>query len=86
MFIATINRTPKARALALFAAENILRWLQPGTHDYDKLVTPNEIMDALSNEISLKITGPIGVSYNPLFDKWSLGNDTSMNYMVVAER
>ena len=86
MFIATINRTPKARALALFAAENILRWLPPGTHDYDKLVTPNEIMDALSIEKSLKITGPIGVSYNPLFDKWSLGNDTSMNYMVVAER
>ena len=86
MFVATINRTAKARALALFAAERILRWLPPGTHDYDKLVTPSEIKDALSIEPSLKIRGPIGVSYNPLFDKWSLSDDASMNYMFVVQR
>lgn len=86
LFIATINRTPKARALALFAAERILRWLPAGTHEYDKLVTPNEIKEALAIEPSLKITGPIGVNYNPLFDKWSVGGSTAMNYMVLAER
>ncbi|MDY6963479.1 MAG: bifunctional 2-polyprenyl-6-hydroxyphenol methylase/3-demethylubiquinol 3-O-methyltransferase UbiG, partial [Pseudomonadota bacterium] len=35
MFVATINRTLKARALAIFAAENILRWLPKGTHQYE---------------------------------------------------
>lgn len=30
MFAATINRTLKARALAIFAAENVLRWLPRG--------------------------------------------------------
>lgn len=86
MFVATINRTPKARALALFAAERILKWLPPGTHDYDKLIKPEEIKDFLSIEPSLNIEGPIGVSYNPLFDKWSLSNDASMNYMFVIRR
>lgn len=86
MFIATINRTQKAKMLALFAAEKILRWLPEGTHDYDKLIKPQEILDALSCFENLKITGPIGVSYNLLLDTWALGNDTSMNYMMVVEK
>lgn len=35
IFVATINRTMKAAALAIFAAENILRWLPRGTHQYE---------------------------------------------------
>lgn len=31
MFVATISRTMKAAALAIFAAENVLRWLPRGT-------------------------------------------------------
>lgn len=86
MFIATINRTQKARALALFAAENILRWLPPGTHEYDKLIKPEELKSVLREDETLEITGPIGVSYNPLFDKWALTDDISMNYMMIASR
>lgn len=86
MIVATINRTPKAAALALFAAERILRWLPPGTHDYDKLVRPDEIRAALGAEPGISLGDPIGVSYNPLTDGWSLGSDVSMNYMMVAER
>ena len=86
MFIATINRTQKAKMLAVFAAEKILRWLPEGTHDFEKLVKPQEILDALSGFKNLNIIGPIGVSYNPLFDSWALGNDTSMNYMMVVEK
>lgn len=86
MFIATINRTLKARALALFAAENILKWLPPGTHDYDKLIKPEEILPVLKEDKTFKIDGPIGVSYNPISDKFSLSNDVSMNYMIVATR
>ncbi|MBN8649111.1 MAG: bifunctional 2-polyprenyl-6-hydroxyphenol methylase/3-demethylubiquinol 3-O-methyltransferase UbiG [Caulobacterales bacterium] len=86
MFIATINRTFKARALALFAAENILKWLPPGTHDYDKLIKPQEIMPILKEDKSINIDGPIGVSYNPISDKFSLSEDISMNYMIVFKR
>jgi 2-polyprenyl-6-hydroxyphenyl methylase / 3-demethylubiquinone-9 3-methyltransferase len=86
MFVATINRTLKAKALALFAAENILRWLPPGTHDYDKLIKPEEILPILQEDKTATIEGPIGVSYNPITDKFSLSSDVSMNYMLVFRR
>jgi 2-polyprenyl-6-hydroxyphenyl methylase / 3-demethylubiquinone-9 3-methyltransferase len=86
MFIATINRTPRALAFAIIGAERILRWLPEGTHDYDKLVKPSEIQAALRDEAGISLSEAIGVAYNPLMDKWSLGNDTGINYMMVAKR
>jgi 2-polyprenyl-6-hydroxyphenyl methylase / 3-demethylubiquinone-9 3-methyltransferase len=86
MFIATINRTPRALALAIIGAERILRWLPEGTHDYDKLVKPSEIVAALRDEPGITLDEPVGVAYNPLMDSWSLGRDTGINYMVVARR
>ena len=47
-FASTINRTPKAYALAIVGAEYVLRWLPRGTHDYDKLVRPAEFEAALA--------------------------------------
>jgi 2-polyprenyl-6-hydroxyphenyl methylase / 3-demethylubiquinone-9 3-methyltransferase len=86
MFIATINRTPRALAFAIIGAERILRWLPEGTHDYDKLVKPSEVQAALRGEPGIALDEPIGVAYNPLMDRWSLGRDTAINYMMVARR
>jgi 2-polyprenyl-6-hydroxyphenyl methylase / 3-demethylubiquinone-9 3-methyltransferase len=86
MFIATINRTPRALAFAIIGAERILRWLPEGTHDYEKLVKPSEIVTALRDEAGVALDEPVGVAYNPLLDRWSLGKDTGINYMVVARR
>ena len=43
LFVATINRTPKAFALAIVGAEYLLRWLPRGTHDFEKFVRPAEL-------------------------------------------
>lgn len=40
---ATLNRTPKAFALAIVGAEYLLRWLPRGTHDWQKFVRPSEL-------------------------------------------
>ncbi|MBL4617272.1 MAG: bifunctional 2-polyprenyl-6-hydroxyphenol methylase/3-demethylubiquinol 3-O-methyltransferase UbiG [Robiginitomaculum sp.] len=85
MIIATLNRTPKARALAIFAAEQILRWLPPGTHEYDKLVQPDEIRKPLE-QLGLTLEGPFGISFNPLTRLWSESRDVSINYMMVAKK
>lgn len=85
MFIATINRTPKARALAIFMAENVLRWLPKGTHDYEKLVKPSEI-DAALEGTGVSVFDKSGVFFNPLADEWRLSKDMDVNYMVVAKR
>jgi 2-polyprenyl-6-hydroxyphenyl methylase / 3-demethylubiquinone-9 3-methyltransferase len=85
MFVATINRTPKAWALAIFAAENVLRWLPRGTHTYEKLVRPAELEASLVSG-GLDITDRTGVFYNPLRDRWNLSRDMDVNYMMLARR
>ena len=49
MFVATINRTLKALGLAIVGAEYVLRWLPRGTHQYGKLVRPDELEKALAD-------------------------------------
>jgi len=85
MVVATINRTMKAYGLAIIGAEHILRWLPKGTHQYEKLVTPQELEHALAGT-GVDIVRRTGVSFNPLADEWRLSRDMDVNYMVVAER
>ncbi|WP_457302179.1 bifunctional 2-polyprenyl-6-hydroxyphenol methylase/3-demethylubiquinol 3-O-methyltransferase UbiG, partial [Phyllobacterium sp. P5_D12] len=84
-FVATINRTLKALGLAIFGAEYVLRWLPRGTHQYEKLVRPEELETAMSRA-GLEVVEKVGVSYNPLADSWNRSSDTSVNYMVLATR
>lgn len=85
MFVATINRTLKAYALAIVAAERVLRWLPKGTHNYEKLVRPEEL-EAPLNEAGMNIYERCGVSFNPLTDHWSRTTDLDVNYMVIARK
>ena len=85
MFIATINRTVKARALAIFMAENVLRWLPKGTHQYEKLVRPEELHAALARG-GMEVLDETGVFYNVLADEWRKSRDMDVNYMLLAER
>jgi 2-polyprenyl-6-hydroxyphenyl methylase/3-demethylubiquinone-9 3-methyltransferase len=84
MFIATINRTAKAFALAIVGAEYILRWLPIGTHDWRRFLRPSELAAGLRPH-GVEFAEITGVSYNPLTDKWSRTRDLDVNYMVVAE-
>ncbi len=85
MFVATINRTRKAQALAIFMAENVLRWLPKGTHNYEKLVTPEEIEGPV-NQAGMRAIDRTGVFYNPFLDRWDKSRDMDVNYMMLTER
>jgi 2-polyprenyl-6-hydroxyphenyl methylase/3-demethylubiquinone-9 3-methyltransferase len=85
MFVATINRTLKALGLAIFGAEYVLRWLPKGTHQYDKLVRPDELEKALA-DAGMAVADRTGVTYNPLADRWQQSKDMDVNYMVMAEK
>lgn len=85
MFVATINRTLKALGLAIFGAEYVLRWLPRGTHQYGKLVRPQELEQTLTRA-GMKVIDRTGVSYSPLADRWQRSSDLDVNYMVLAER
>ncbi len=85
MFVATINRTLKAYALAIVGAEKVLKWLPEGTHQYDKLVKPAELESAFKHS-GLMLEDRCGVSYNPLLDTWSRSRALDVNYMLLASR
>ncbi len=85
MFIATLNRTAKAFALAIVGAEYVLGWLPKGTHSYSKFLTPEEITSVLRRE-GLTIKDRTGVTYSPLRDEWGKSRDMSVNYMMLAEK
>ncbi|HLT76983.1 MAG TPA: bifunctional 2-polyprenyl-6-hydroxyphenol methylase/3-demethylubiquinol 3-O-methyltransferase UbiG [Ferrovibrio sp.] len=85
LIAATLNRTLKAYALAIVGAEYLLRWLPPGTHEWKKFVRPHELAAGLRHA-GLTVSEITGVSYDPLADRWRLGRDTDVNYMMVATK
>jgi 2-polyprenyl-6-hydroxyphenyl methylase/3-demethylubiquinone-9 3-methyltransferase len=85
MIVATLNRTLKALALAKYAAEYVLRWLPPQTHDWKKFLTPGEVRAMLEAD-PVTVEGPFGLAFNPLSGKWSRSNDAAINYMMTASR
>lgn len=85
LIVSTINRTTKAYALAIVAAERVLRWLPRGTHSWDKFVTPAEIEAALAPS-GLTSIDCSGLVYHPFFDEWQLARDTDVNYIAAYGR
>ena len=85
MFVATLNKTLKSLALAKIGAEDVLRWLPPGTHDWNRFVEPRRLQ-AMLEEAGLKVLKTQGVAFDPLAWNWRLSADTDVNYMVVAGR
>jgi 2-polyprenyl-6-hydroxyphenyl methylase/3-demethylubiquinone-9 3-methyltransferase len=85
MFVATINRTLKSLALAKIGAEYVLRWLPPGTHDWNRFVDPMTLRRLLE-ESGLNALKTQGVAFDPLRWDWRLSADTDVNYVIVAGR
>ncbi len=83
--ISTINRNPKAYALAILGAEYVLGLLPRGTHDYAKFVTPAELA-RFARRAGLTSADIIGLTYNPLTRKFRLGPDTDVNYSMAFRR
>ena len=81
MFIATLNKTLKSYIFAIVGAEYILRWLPIGTHDWEKFIKPEELIDIL-NKKNLKLDKLDGVKFNIITDNWSLSSDKSINYIA----
>jgi len=85
MFIATLNKTFKSYMLAIIGAEYVLRWLPIGTHDWEKFVKPDNLVNLAINH-NLKLKKISGMKFNPIIDKWSLSNDKSVNYIAKFKK
>ena len=85
IILSTINRNMLSRFLALFIAENFLNWIPKGTHRYNKLVKPKELIGMLIRN-KFKIIDLSGMLYNPLNNNWSLSKNTKINNFCTAKK
>ena len=85
VFFSTINRNPKAYVFAVLGAEYILQLLPKGTHEYAKFIKPSEL-SRWAKSVDLELNELIGMSYNLFTKHYSLGTDTSVNYLVHTIR
>ena len=80
MFVATLNKTLKSYLFAIIGAEYILRWLPIGTHEWEKFVKPEDLIDLLKKH-DLKLESLDGMKFNILNNEWRLSSDKSINYI-----
>lgn len=85
VFFSTLNRNPKSFLFAIVGAEYILKLLPKGTHNWSMFIKPSELAQAC-RLADLEVTEMMGMSYNPLTEKYRLGTDTSVNYLIAARK
>ena len=81
MFVATLNKTLKSYIFAIVGAEYVLRWLPIGTHEWDKFIKPDDLVNILKKN-KFKLDRIDGMKFNLLMDKWNLSRDKSVNYIA----
>jgi 2-polyprenyl-6-hydroxyphenyl methylase / 3-demethylubiquinone-9 3-methyltransferase len=85
VIVSTLNRHPRAFAVAIIGAEYIARVLPRGTHDYLKFIRPSELA-RWGRAAGLDIKDVTGISYNPLTRAFRLSADATVNYLAHFRR
>jgi len=85
VIVSTLNRHPRAFAVAIIGAEYIARVLPRGTHDYLKFIRPSELA-RWGRAAGLDLVDVTGISYNPLTRSFRLSEDATVNYLAHFRR
>ena len=83
IIISTINRNSLSKLFAINIAENILNWIPKGTHDYNKLIKPEELKKTWTNE-NFHFKSIKGLVFDPLSREWKLSKNYMINYFCTA--
>lgn len=81
LFLSTINRTLKAYASLILAAEYLFGLLPKQTHDFKKFIKPSELV-AMVRKAGLEFRGLSGLAYNPFSRTATLQESVDANYLL----
>ena len=85
MFVSTLNRTARSLALAIFGAEMVLRMVPPGTHDWGKFVTVDELKQYVSTEADEQyFAKDVGQGDPDLLNPWSVQIASGMQFNPLS--
>eukprot|EP00601_Ochromonadales_sp_CCMP2298_P036335 CAMPEP_0173360502 /NCGR_PEP_ID=MMETSP1144-20121109/20636_1 /TAXON_ID=483371 /ORGANISM="non described non described, Strain CCMP2298" /LENGTH=92 /DNA_ID=CAMNT_0014309889 /DNA_START=19 /DNA_END=294 /DNA_ORIENTATION=+ len=84
-----MNRTPVSYLTAVLGAEYVLGMLPPGTHEWQKFVTPAELRHMAEGRCALRVDQVSGLVLRPNTRNpgagllhWTVGSDTEVNYIA----
>ena len=83
LILSTPNRTAWSRIMLITIGESV-GGIPPGTHDWDKFLTPEELC-ALLLDAGLETLDATGLGWSPTRG-FRLTEDKSLNYLVTAKR
>ena len=82
LVLSTLNRNLASLALGKIAAEYVLRWVPPGTHDWRKFLRPSELASPIRSA-GLQVVDVTGLNLHPLFG-WQARGPATVNYLMTA--
>ncbi len=85
VFFATVNRTWLSWFLVIVVAEYVMGIVRKGTHQYNKLVRPEELK-RWGSEAGLRFMDLSGLRYIPFGGYASLCRSTGMNFLMHLRR
>jgi len=85
VWFSTLNRTPKAFALAIVGAEYVMGLLPRGTHEYARFIRPSELVRA-ARAVGLELEDLAGLHYDPFRRRAWRADDVAVNYIARLRR
>ncbi len=85
VIVSTLNRHPRAFAVAILGAEYIAGILPRGTHEYLKFIRPSELA-RWGRGAGLELVDLCGIAYNPLTRAFRLSPNTKVNDLAHFRR
>ena len=81
--VSTLNRSVWSYLFGVLAAEDLLKIVPKGTHDYNKFIKPSEMREMLENN-NFSISDIQGLKFNPISNTFKLSTFSKINYFITA--
>ena len=85
LFVSTLNRNLKSFLFAIVGAEYIMKLIPRGTHEYERLIRPNELA-RWARAARLNLRELAGIELNPFTEHCKLSRNIDVNYLAYLER
>lgn len=85
LVFSTLNKTWKAYLMAIVGAEQVLKLVPKGTHEFEKFIRPSDLMRFI-DDAGLQVVDATGLHYNPVNQSFRTGPGLDVNYFVVAKK
>lgn len=85
VFFSTLNKTAKAKFLAVWAAEYVLNMVPAGTHNHEQFIKPTTLK-SMAKSVGLAPVDISGFTFHPFKQTFRLSRDVSINYIMACQK